>query len=59
MARNLNLVLSKFSLTEAEDELVWDIGLEVLSAANCYKKLLQFRLRFFSLGVFKFSWDKV
>lgn len=38
---------------------MWEHGTEAFSVANCYEKILMFRLKFFKPGIFVFDWSKV
>lgn len=59
LARELNALIIKITLSDKKDELVWDRCDGKPSAANCYTEILHFRLKYFSKGVEFFYWKKV
>lgn len=51
--------LRSFTLTDVEDQLIWQDGTDILSVSECSRQIFTCRRRFFSHDEFIFDWDKV
>lgn len=51
LARELNALITKKTLSDEQDELVWDRGDGKLSAVNCFKEILHLRMKYLNKGV--------